>query len=154
MYTVSLYSERTLSCCPDKPRQHTKKQRHYFANIGPFSQRYGFSSSQVWMWELDLKEGWAHKNWCFCGLWCGEDSWESLDCKEIQPVHPKANQLWIFIGRIDAEAEALTLWPPGAKSWLVGKDPDARKDWRQEEKGTAEDEMVGWHHRLNGHEFE
>ena len=106
MYTVSLYSERTLSCCPDKPRQHTKKQRHYFANIGPFSQRYGFSSSQVWMWELDLKEGWAHKNWCFCGLWCGEDSWESLDCKEIQPVNPKGNKSWIFIGRTDAEVEA------------------------------------------------
>ena len=77
----------------DQPRQHTKKQRHYFANIGPFSQRYGFSSSQVWMWELDLKEGWAHKNWCFCGLWCGEDSWESLDCKEIQPIHSKGDQL-------------------------------------------------------------
>ena len=85
----------------------------------------------------------------------GEDSWEdSLDCKEIQPVHPKGNQSRIFIGRTDAEAETPILWPPDAKNWLLGKDPDAGKDWRQEEKGTTEDEMVGWHHRLNGHEFE
>ena len=86
-----------------------------------------------------------------CGI--GEDSWESLDYKEIQPVHPKGNQSWMYFGRTDVEAETLVLWPPHAKSWLIWKDPDARKDWRQEEKGTTEDEMVGWHHQLNGHEF-
>jgi len=87
-----------------------------------------------------------------CGV--GEDSWESLDCKEIQPVQPKGHQSWIFIGRTDAEAKTPVLWPPDVKNWLIGKDPDAGKDWRQEEKGTTEDEMVGWHHWLNGHEFE
>ena len=87
-----------------------------------------------------------------CGV--GEDSWESLDCKEIQPVHPKGDQFWMFIGRTDAEAEAPILWPPDVKSWLIGKDPDAEENWGQEEKGTTEDEMVGWHHRLKGHESE
>ena len=111
-------------------------------------QSSGFSSSHVWMWELNYKESWVPKNWCF---WTGalEKTPESpLDCKEIQPVHPKGNQSWIFIGRTDAEAEAPILWPPNAKSWLIGKDPDAEKDWRQEEKGMAEDEMIGWHHWL------
>ena len=137
-----------------KPRQHIKKQRHYFAN-NPCSQNYGFSSGHVRMWELDYKQSWAPKNWCF---WTGEaleKTLESpLDCKEIQSVHPKGNQPWIFIGRTDAEAEAPILWPPDAKYWLTGKDPDAEKDWRQEEKGTTEDEMVGWHHRLDGPECE
>ena len=86
-----------------------------------------------------------------CGV--GEDSWESLDRKEIQPVHPKGNQSWIFIGRTDAEAETPVLWPPDVKNWLIGKDPNAGKDWRQE-KGMTEDEMVEWHHQLDGHEFE
>ena len=128
--------------------------RHCFANKGPSSQGYGFSSSHVWMWELDYKEGWVLKNWCF---WTGvmEKTLESpLDCKESQPVHPKGNQSWIFIGRTDIEAETPILWPPYAKSWFIWKDPDAGKDWRQEEKGMTEDEMVGWHHRLNGCEFE
>ena len=126
----------------DKPRQHIKKQRHYFANKGPPRQSYGFSSSHVWMWELDYKESWVPKNWC---LWTVvlEETFESpLDCKEIQPVHPKGNQPWIFIGRTDAEA--LILWPPDVKNWLIGKDPNAWKDWRPEEKGMSEDEMVGW----------
>ena len=121
---------------------------------GPSIQSYGFSSSHVWMWELDCKESWALKNWC---LWTVvlEKTLESLlDSKEIQPVHPKGNQSWIFIGRTDAEAETPILWPPDAKSWVNWKDPDAGKDWRQEEKGTTENEMVGWHHQLNGHEFE
>jgi len=132
----------------DQPRQ----QRHYFANKGLSSQSYGFSSSHVWMWEFDHKESWAPKNWC---LWTVEKTLESpLYCKEIQPVHPKGNQSWIFIGRTDAETETPTLWPPDSKNWLNGKDPDAGKDWRQEKKGTTEDEMVGWHHWLNGHEFE
>ena len=110
--------------------------------------------SHVWMWELDYKESWVLKNWCF---WTGvlEKTLESpLDYKEIQPVHPKGNQSWIFIGRTDVEAETPILWPADAKDWVIGKDPDAGKDWRQEEKGTAGDEMVGCHHWLNGHEFE
>ena len=130
-----------------------KNQRHYFANRGPSSQSYGFSSSHIWMWELDYKESWALKNWCF-GTVVLKNLESPLDCKEIQPVHPKGNQSWIFIGRTDVEAEAPVLWPPDAKSWLTGKDPDSGKDWRWKEKGTTEDEMVGWHHRLNGHEFE
>ena len=134
-------------------RQHIKKQRHYFANKGPSSQRYGFSSSHVWMWELDYKESWAPKNWCFWTAVLEKTLESPLDCKEIQPVHPKRDQFWIFIERTDAEAETLVLWPPDAKNWLIWKDPDAGKDWRWE-KGMTEDEMVGWHLRLNGHEFE
>ena len=103
--------------------------------------------------ELDYKESWGPKNWCFWTVVLEKILENPLDCKEIQPVHPKGNQSWIFIGRTDAEAETLILWPPDAKSWLIGKDPDARKDWGQEEKGTREDEMVGWHHRLNRHGF-
>ena len=119
---------------------------------GPSNQSYGISSSPVWMWELDHKEGWVLKNWCF--LIVLEKTLESpLDCKEIKPVDPKGNQPWIFIGRIDAGAEATLLWPLDVKRRLTGKDPDAGKDWRQEE-GVAKDEMVGWHHWLNEHEFE
>ena len=138
----------------DQPREHIKKQRRYFANKGLSSQSNGFFSSHVWMWELDHKEGWVPKNWCFRTVVLEKTLESPLDCKEIQPVNPKGNQPCIFIGRTDAEAEALILWPSDSKSWLIGKDPDAGKDWRQEEKGTTEDEMVGWHHRLNGHEFE
>ena len=138
----------------DQPRQYIQKQRHYFANKGPSSQSYGFSSSHVWMWELDHKEGWALKNWCFWTVVLEKTLESPLNCKEIQPVHPKGNQSWIFIGRTDAEAEAPILWPPDEKNWLSGKDPDAGKDWRQEEKGTTEDEMVGLHHQLDRHESE
>ena len=106
------------------------------------------------MWELDYKEGWALKNWCFWTIVLEETLESPLDCKEIQPVHPKGDQSWVFIGRTDFEAETPILWPPDAKNWLVRKDRDAGKDWRQEEKGTTEDEMVGWHHWLDGHEFE
>ena len=123
-------------------------------NKGLSSQSYGFSSSHVWMWELDYKESWMLNNWCFWTVVSEKTLESSLHCKEIQPVHPKGNQSWIFIGRTDAEAETPILWPPDAKSWLIGKAPDARQDWRWEEKGTAEDEMVGWHHRLDGHEFQ
>ena len=108
----------------------------------------------VWMWALDHKEGWEPKNWCFWTVVLEKTLESPLDCKEIQPVHPKGDQSWIFIGRTDAEAEAPILWPPDGKSRLIRKDPDAGKHWRQEEKGTTEDEMVGWQHRLNGHEFE
>ena len=105
------------------------------------------------MWELDHKEGWAPKNWCFRTVVLEKTFESPLDIKD-KPVNPKGNHPWIFIGRTDAEAEAPILWPPDAKSWLVGKDPDVGKDWGQEEKGVTEDEMVGWHHLLNGHEFE
>ena len=106
------------------------------------------------MRELDYKESLALKNWCFWTVVLEKALESPLDRKEIQPVHPKGNQSWTFFGRTDAEAETPVLWPPDAKSWLLGKDPDAGKDWRQEEKGTTEDEMVGWHYRLNGREFE
>ena len=112
----------------------------------------GFSNSHVWMWELDHKESWALKNWCFWTVVLKKTLESPLDCKEIKQLNPKGNQLWIFVGRTDAEAPIL--WPPDGKSWLIRKDPDAGKDWRQEEKGTMEDEMVGWHHQLDGHEFE
>ena len=138
----------------DQPRQHIKKQRHYFTNKSPYSQSYGFSSSHVRMWELDYKESWALKNWCFWTVVLEKTFESPLDCKEIQPVHPEGDQSWVFIGRTDAEAETPILSPPHAKSWLIGKDPDAGRDWGQEEKGMTEDEMVGWHHHLNGHEFD
>ena len=134
------------------PRQYIKKQRHYFANKGPSSQSYGFPSSHVWMWDLDYKESWTPKNWCFWTVVLEKTLQSPLDCKELQPVHPKGNPSWIFNGRTDAETPIL--WPPDVKSWLIGKDPDAGKGWGQEEKGTTEDEMVGWHHWLDGHEFE
>ena len=114
--------------------------------------------SPVWMWELNYKESlffcfWAQKNWCFWTVVLEKTLESPLDCKEIHPVHPKGNQSWVFIGRTDVEAETPIFWPPDAKSRLIWKDPNAGKDWRQEEKGTTEDEMVGWHHRLSGHDF-
>ena len=120
----------------------------------PSGQSYGCSSSHVWMWELDYKESWAPMNWCFWTVVLEKTLESLLDCKEIKPVNPNGNQAWIFIGRIDAEAETAVLWLPDTKNWLTGKDPDAGKDWRQEEKGMTEDEMVGWHHQLDEGEFE
>ena len=137
----------------DQPRQHIQKQRHYFANKGLSSQGYGFSSSHVWMWELDCEESRVLKNWCFWTVVLEKTPVSSLDCKEIQPVHSEGDQSWVFIGRTDAKAEALVLWPPHVKSWLIGKDSDAGRDWGQE-KGTTEDEMAGWHHGLDGCESE
>ena len=137
----------------DQPRKHIEKQRPYFANKGPSSQGYGFSSSPVWMWELDGEESWAPKHWCFWTVMLEKTLESPLDCKEIQPVHPKGDQSWVFIGGTDVEAETPTLWPPHAKSWLTGKDPNAGRDWGQEEKGMTEDEMAGWHHWLDGHGF-
>ena len=130
------------------------KSRHYFTNKGPSSQSCGFSSSHIWMWELDYKESWVLKNWCFWTVVLEKTLESPLYCKEIILVHPKEDQSWVFIGRTDAEAETPILWPPDVKSWLIGKVLDAGKDWRREEKGTTEDKMVGWHHRLRGHEFE
>ena len=145
--------------CPWKksyyqPRQHMKKQRHYFANKGPYSQSYGFSITHVWMWELDHRESWSLKNLCFPTVMLEKSLESPLDCKEIKSVNPKGNQSWMFLGRTDAEAETPILWPPDVKNWLIRKDPDAVKDWRREEKEMTEDEMVGWHHQRNGHEFE
>ena len=119
----------------DQPRQHFKKKRHYFANKGPSSQGYGFSSGHVWIWELDYKESWVLKNWCFWTVVLEKSPW---DYKEIQPVHPEGDQSWVFTGRTDVEAETPILWPPDAKGWLIWKDSDAGKDWRREEKETTE----------------
>ena len=130
----------------DKPRQSIRKQRHQFAMKGLYSQSYGFSSNHIWMWELDYKQSSAPKSWCFWTVVLGKTLESPLDCKEIKPVHPKGNQSWIFMGRTDAEAETPIFWPSDMKNWLIWKDPDAGKDWGQEEKGTTEDEMVGWHH--------
>ena len=129
-----------------------KSREHRFANKGPSSQSCGFSGSHVWVWELDC-EGWSPKNWCFWIVVLEKTLESPLDCKEIQPVHAKGDQSWIVTGSTDTESESLILWPPHAKSWLIGKDFDAGRDWRQEEKGKTEDEMAGWHHRLNGHKF-
>ena len=129
----------------DQPKQSIKKQRHHLANKGLHSQSYGFSSSHIWMWELDHKEGWAPKNWCFW-IVLHEKTLESpLDSKEVKPFNPKENQPWIFIGRTDAEAEATILWPPDVKSQLIGKDPDAERDWRQRRRGS---QRMRWLHSI------
>ena len=133
---------------------HDQEQRNYIANKGPSSQSYGFSSSPVWMWELDYKESWEPKNWCFWTVVLEKTLENPLDCKKIQQAYPKGNLCWIFIGRTDAEAETPILWPPDVKNWLTGKDPDSGKDWKQDQKETTEDEMVWWHYQLDGHEFE
>ena len=133
--------------------QHIKKQSHYFANKGSSSQGYGFSCGHVWMWELDCEEGWALKRWCIWTVVLEKTLESPLDFKEIQPVHSEGDQPWDFFGMNDAKAATPVLWPPHSKSWLIGKDSDAGRDWGKEEKGTTEDEMVGWHHRLDAHEF-
>ena len=120
------------------------KQRHHFADKGPYSQSYCFYNSHIWMWELDHKKGWELKNWCFQNVVLEKTLESPLDIKEIKPVNPEGNQPWIFIERNDAEAETPILWPPNVKRQLIGKDPYAGKDWRQEEKETPEDEVVGW----------
>ena len=131
-----------------KLRQRIKKQRHYI------SQSCGFSSGHVWMWELDYKEGRTPKKWCFWIVVLEKTLESHLDSKEIIPVNSKGNKPWIFIGRIDAEADVPILWPPDMKSWLIGKDPEAGKDWGQGEKRATKDEMIGWSQWLNGHKFE
>ena len=122
---------------------------NYFANKGPSSQGYGFSSGHVWMWELDCEESWKPKNWCFWTVVLEKTLESPLDCKEIQPVHSKGDQSWVSFGRTDDKAETPILWPPHVKSWLTGKDSDAGRNWGQED----EDEMAGWHYQLDGHEF-
>ena len=135
-------------------RQNIKNQRHYFANKGPSSQSYVFFSSHEWMWELDNKQSWTLNNWLFWTVVLEKTLENPLDSKEVQPVNPKGNQSWIFIGRTDAKAESPIFWPPDVKNWVLGKDPDVERGWRQEEKGMTKDEMVGCHHQLHGHEFE
>ena len=132
----------------DQSRWHIKKQRHYFANKGLSSQGYGLSSNHAWPWVLDYRESWAPKNWCFWTAVLEKNLKSPLDCREVQPVYLKGNQSWMFIGRIDAEAETPVLWPPDTKNWPIGKDPDAVKVLRQKEKLMSEDEMVEWHDRL------
>ena len=137
----------------DQPKQHIKKQRHYFAKKGPSSPSYGFSSSHIWMWELDYIESWAPKNWCFWTVVLEKTLESLLDWKEIKPVSLKGNQSWLFIGRTDVEVETTNLatWCEELTHW---KRPWCWERLRQEEKGMTEDEMVGWHHQLNGHEFD
>ena len=130
----------------DKPRQHIKKQRHHFADKGPYSQSCGSSSSHVQMWAVNHKEDWAPKNWCFQIVMLDKTLESPLDSKEIKPIKLEGNQPWLFIGSTDAKAKTLVLWPPDMKSWLTEKDPDAEKDGGQKE-------MIGWHHWLNWHEF-
>ena len=131
-----------------------KNQRYHFTNKGPSSQSYGFSRSHVWLYKLECKAGWVLKNWYFWMVVLEKTLESHLDCNEIKPVNPNGNQSWVFIGRTDAEAEDSILWLPDAKIQLIRKDPDTGNDWGKEEKGATEDEMVGWHHRLNGHEIE
>ena len=130
------------------------KSRDVTLPQGLYSQSYGFSSSHVWMWELNPKEDWAPKNWCFWTVMLEKTLESRLDFKEIKPVNPKGNQPWVFNGRTEAEAEAPIVWPPDGKNWLIGKYPDAGKYRMQEEEGMTEDKMVGWYHRINRHEFE
>ena len=128
----------------------------YFSPANLYDESYLhllITHKYIWMWELDYKESWAPENWCFWTVVLEKTLESPLGCKEIQPVHPKVDQSWVLIGRTDVEAETPVLLPPDVKSWLLSKDPDAGKDWGQEEKGTTEDEMVGWHHQLNGHGF-
>ena len=134
-------SPKIKRCCYDQPRQHIEKQRHYFVNKGPSSQGCGFPSSHVWMWELYYKESWAPKNWCFWTVVLEKTLESPLDCKDIQSVHPKGDQSWVFIGRTEAEAETTVLWPPHVKSWLIWKDPYDGKDWVRAE-GEGDDR--GW----------
>ena len=135
-----------------KNKEKIKKQRCYFANKGPSNQSYGFPSSHVWMWELDYKESWAPKNGCFWTVALEKSLESPLDCKKIKLASPKGNKSRVFIGRTDVEA--LIIWLPDVKNWLIGKDLDAGRDWRQEEKWMTEDEMLGQHHQLDGHLFE
>ena len=151
---IFIYSNKPSCIFKKIKNKKNKKQRHYFANKGPSSQGYDFSSGHVRMRELDCEESWVPKNWCFWTVVLEKTLGSPLDCKEIQPVHSKGDQFWVFFERNDATAETPILWPPHAKSRLTGKDSDAGRNWGQEEKGMTEDEMAGWHHRLDGGEFE
>ena len=138
----------------DQPKQYVRKQRHHFTDKCPYSQSDGFLSSHLRVWETDHKEGWVPKNWCFQTVVLEKPLRSPLDSKDIKPVSPKGKQSWIFTGRTGVEAEAPILWPLAVKSRLIGKDPDAGKDWGQEDKWATQGQIIGWYHRLNGHEFE
>ena len=138
----------------DQPRQHIKKQRHYFVNKGPSSQGYGFSSGHVWMWELDCEESWVPKNWWFWTVVLEKTLESPLDCKEIQLVHPKGDQPWVFIGRTDVEAETPILWPSDVTELIHLRRPWCWERLKVGGEGETEDEMVRWHHLLNWREFE
>ena len=153
MVTAAMKLKDTCSLEGKLWQTYRIKQRRHFADKGPSSQSYGISSSQVCMWELDHKEGWTLKNWCFWNVVLEKTLESPLDCKEIKPVNPKGYQPWIFNDRTDPEAEAPILWPPDVKSRYTGKDSEAGKDWGQEEKG-ATDKMAEWYHWLNAHDFE
>ena len=147
---IKLKDACSLEGKPWPPKQHIKRQRHYFVNKGLSSQSYGFSCGHIWMWELDYKESWALKNWCFWTVvlrvpWTARRSNQSI-LKEISPEYSLEGPM--------LKLKLQYFGPPDVKNWLIGKDPDAGKDWRWEEKGMTEEEMVGWHHQLNGHEFE
>ena len=148
------WNQKMLAPWKKSYEKHSILKRRDIDNKGPYNQICGFSNSCVWMQELNHKEGWALKNWCFQTVVFVKTFETPLDCKEIEPVNPKGNQSWIYIGRTNADAEAPTLWPSDVKSQLIGEDSDAGKDWGQEEKEATEDEMVKKHHWLNGHEFE
>ena len=154
-HTQQNHRERLLHTVSKNARSHSTISNllNLWQDLGNSlsSQDYGFSSSHVWMWELDYKESQAPKNWCFWTVVLEKTLANPLDCKEIQTVHPKGDQSWVFIGRTDVEAETPILWPPDAKSWLIWKDPDAGKDWGQEEKGTTQDEMNGLMSRASVH---
>ena len=144
----STYRRKKANCSISKIREIIYYHRGDFIDKGPYDQSCGFSSSHVWMCELDHKESWTPNSWCFWTVVLENTRESPLDSKDIKPVSPKGNQSWTFIGRTDTEPEALILWLPDVKSWPIGKGPDAGKEWRQEEKGSTEDEMVGWHHRV------
>ena len=151
---LSLYADDMILCI-ENPKDSIEKHRHYFANKGPSNKGCGFSSGHVRMWELDYKESWTLKNWCFWTVVLEKTLESPLDSKKIQPVHPKGNQSWMFIGKTDADAETPILWPPDVKNWLTHlKRPWCWERLRVGREGMMKDKMVGWHHRLNGHEFE
>ena len=152
--TMKLKDVFSLDKSYDQPSQHIKKQRHQFADRGPYTQSYGLSSSHVWMWELDHKEEVMPKNWCFCTVVLEKTLESLLDSKEIKPVHPKGDQSWIFIGRTDAEAEAPILWPPDVKNWLTGKTLMLGKVEGKRREGLQRMSWLDSNHQLNGHESE
>ena len=146
--------EKLYTVSKNKTRSWLRLSFAFWIDAPDILDKRNCSNSHVWMWELDCEDSWVPKNWCFWTVVLEKTLASPLDCKEIQPVHSEGDQPWDFFGRNDAKAETPILWPPHAKSWLIGKDSDVGRDWEQEEKGMTEDEIAGWHHQFNGHEFE